>query len=84
MSQGALAKAAGMTRPTITRLESGEMSWTEFHLVTLAQVLHCQPTDLINIDPNNAGTIFEIYNAIPPAKRDQALAVLRTFVDKQK
>jgi transcriptional regulator with XRE-family HTH domain len=74
-----LARAAGMTRPTVSRLETGAISYSHHQLEKLARVLGCSKGDLISTDPNLMGSVFQIYERIPEKDRQHALDVLQTF-----
>lgn len=75
-SQGDLADATGLTRATISRLESGAMDWRKEQLQALAVALACSPSDLIDTDPNLQADIFKIYRRIPAKKRAAAMLAL--------
>jgi transcriptional regulator with XRE-family HTH domain len=72
----ALADAAGMSRPEVSRLESNNRDYNRRNLEKLAKVLQCMPADLIGVDPTKRAGILEIYASITPKDRTDAEIVL--------
>lgn len=62
-----LAKATGLSRPTISRLESGARVYRQEHLEMIAEIFGCTPADLISIDPAEMADIFKIYGGVAAA-----------------
>jgi DNA-binding Xre family transcriptional regulator len=81
-SQGDLAKASGITRATICRLESGAMPYRQWLLEKLAKVLDCAPVDLIGTDPTAQVTIAQIYRRLSEDDRKRALKYLAGLAGK--
>lgn len=79
-SQGELADACGLTRATVSRLESGAMDWRKDQLEALAKALACSPSDLIDTDPNLQADVFKIFRRIPVKKRAAAMKALERLL----
>src|SRR5580658_4524949 len=75
-----LAKRAGTSAQVIADLESGAAELSAKWARTLADAIGTTEGRLRNLDPNEINpSVFDTFNAIPKDKRDQALAILRTF-----
>lgn len=73
-----LAERVGMTHGTLSRIERGRTAYTQPVLEALAEALGTDPASLIMRDPEKPG-IWDIWDQIPPAEREQAIKVLETF-----
>jgi DNA-binding Xre family transcriptional regulator len=76
-SQGDLAAASGITRATISRLESGKLPYHELHLEKLAIPLKCTPGDLVTVNPLNDPAIIQIYYSLSEIKKKAALRAVK-------
>lgn len=81
-TQGELAKKSGITRATISRLESGTLPYRQWQLEQLSETLNCKPHDLIGTDPRMQASIFQIYQRLPEEAQKQALKVMLALADK--
>lgn len=80
LTQGQLAAAAALSGPSsISQIESGKQGWNDSTLILIARALHCLPGELLMRDPFETEPLMSIWALIPPERREQALAVLRTF-----
>lgn len=87
-SQGALARAIGMSRPFITRVLNGERAPSLDFLIKVAQALDVPPEKVLRLagilptspasedDPTMA-EIHDILKNLPPQKRKKALSYLK-------
>lgn len=82
LNQESLAERVGTTQETISRLERGDIAYTQPMLEALADALRCEPADLIMRDPTQPGSLWSIWDQIQPQERDQAMRVLETFTKK--
>lgn len=73
-----LAERVGMTHGTLSRIERGKTAYTQPVLEALAEALGTDPASLIMRDPSKPG-IWDIWDQIAPAERDQAIKVLEAF-----
>ena len=75
-----LAKRAGTSAQVIADLESGAAELSAKWARSLADAIGTTEGRLLNLDPNEINpSVFDTFNAIPKEKREQALAILRTF-----
>lgn len=82
LTQEQLAERIGYDRTYISKIEKGSKRYDQPFLEAMADALGCQPADLIMRDPTVQGSIWSIWDQIPATQRDQAAAVLQTFVKK--
>lgn len=81
MSQAQLAEKVGTADNVISLLESGQRQLSDKWLRRLAPALGTTPGFLLDHDPEDLSTdILDIWSSVPAERRDQAIAVLRTFV----
>lgn len=73
-----LAERVGMTHGTLSRIERGKTAYTQPVLEAVAEALGTTPASLIMRDPTKPG-IWDIWEQIGPAERDQAIKVLEAF-----
>jgi DNA-binding Xre family transcriptional regulator len=81
-TQGDLAKKSGITRATISRLESGTLPYRQWQLEKLSVALDCKPHDLIGTDPNLSASIFQIYQSLSEAGQKRAIRLLQALADE--
>jgi transcriptional regulator with XRE-family HTH domain len=82
LTQEQLAEKVGTSKGHVSRIETGERPYTQQFLESCARVLGCQPADLIARNPEDPEGLWSVWEGIPPAQRDLALAVLRAFRDR--
>ena len=83
MSQETLGELAGTTGSVISLLESGARGLSLKWLMKLAPPLKTSPGFLLDHDPEDLPTdILDIWTSIPEPRREMALKVLDTFVDR--
>lgn len=79
LTQEGLAAATGLTPASISQIETGEQGFSVPTLIALSGALNCLPGDLLSRGPKDIDAIWSAWSAIPSERRDQALAVLKTF-----
>jgi transcriptional regulator with XRE-family HTH domain len=82
LNQEALAERIAVSQETISRLERGQIAYTQPMLEALADALRCSPADLIMRDPTSPNSIWSIWDQIPATQRTQAFRILETFAKK--
>jgi transcriptional regulator with XRE-family HTH domain len=80
-TQGELGRKSGVTRATISRLESGALPYRQSVLEKIAKALDCKPHDLIGVNPFEMADILQIYARIPAELRERAKRTLTSFTD---
>lgn len=82
LTQEQLAEMVETTGGVISTLESGKRKLSPKWLRRLAPVLGTTPGFLLDFHPDELPTdVLDVWNAIPDDRREQALAVLRTFAE---
>lgn len=79
LSQSELAEKMGISREYVSLVENGKRRYDEIFLDAAAQALNCSPADLISREPGPLGGIWNLWDQIDEAQREQALKVLETF-----
>jgi transcriptional regulator with XRE-family HTH domain len=80
MTREELAEKVGTTAAVIWHLEQGERGLSAKWLRKLAPPLNTSPGFLLDYDPNLVSTdLIEIWSAIPPDQREQAMKIIETF-----
>ena len=84
LNQEELAKQAGVTQETISRLETGGIRYTQELLEDVAVALRCTPADLISRDPSGASPVWVVWERIPLSRRAMALETLVVFTKPER
>lgn len=63
----------------LSRIERGETPYSQDILEAIAQVLRCEPADLIVRDPTQADALWSLIDALKPIERAQAVAVIQAL-----
>lgn len=63
----------------LSRIERGETPYSQDILEAVAQVLRCEPADLIMRDPTQPDAIWSLIDTLQPVERAQALAVIEAL-----
>lgn len=69
----------GLSQPNISRIERGELPYSQPLLEILAEVYGTDPASLIIRDPSDPEGLWSIYDGIPTTQRQTALKVLSGF-----
>jgi len=72
----------GITKGNLSRIERGHVPFGQFLLELLAEIYQASPASLIMRDPSKPDAIWDLWDAIEPVQRDQALRVLEAFTKK--
>lgn len=72
----------GLTRPTINRLESGRMEYSQQQVKVIARALRCTEGDLISVNPYASGDIFRIYAGLGQNDKRAVDTFLRSLAPK--
>lgn len=72
-------KRLGISQPNISRVERGEIPYSQTLLELIAEVYGVDAASLIIRDPSDPDGLWSIYDQIEPTQRKVALRVLEGF-----
>lgn len=78
-----LAEIVNRSKGYLSHIERGEKRYNQDLLEELSHALGCEPADLLGRDPDDGATVWQIWEAIPEARKPLALDVLRTFAEPE-
>lgn len=84
LTQEQLADRMGIDRTVISKVERGQVGYTQGFLEAAAYALQCEPGDLLIRDPSQPEAIWSIWEKIPANDRAKARAILETFIHPEK
>lgn len=71
-----------MSKPSVSRLETGSQAYTEPVLNAIADALRCEPADLLRPPSDPAQEEWlALLNSLTQAKSARALRLLKTFLE---
>lgn len=79
LSQEQLAERIGMNRAYLSKIESGKRRYDQPFLEAAAEVLRCEPADLIMRDPTDPDGIWSIWEQLRPVERAQVVEIAKTL-----
>lgn len=79
LTQDQLAERLPISKATLSRIENRKIPYSQDFLEACAEALRCEPADLIMRNPLSTDAVWSIWDQIPPAERDHAIEVLKTF-----
>lgn len=79
LTQDQLADRIGMNRAYLSKIESGKRRYDQPFLEAAADVLRCEPADLIIRDPSDPDGIWSIWDQLKPVERSQVVEIARTL-----
>lgn len=74
----------GITKTSLSRIETGKQPYSQPILEALADVLETDVASLLMRDPGQPDMIWSIWDRIAPPKRDDARRILEALADKEK
>lgn len=83
LSQEVLAERAGMTANNLSQLENYKQSYSAEGLERLAEALHCEPAQLLMVDPSKDDAIWSIWERAKPAERQQIVTIAKALVGQK-
>lgn len=79
LTQEQLAERIGITKSYLSKIESGKKRYDQPFLEAAAEVLQCEPADLIIRDPSDPDGIWSIWDQLQPAQRTQVVEIAKTL-----
>lgn len=76
----------GLSYGNLSKIETGELEYNQHVLEAYAEALGCLPAELLIGPPfgrlgGDRDVGYDILDSLPPERKDQALAILKTFGD---
>lgn len=79
LTQDQLAERIGINRAYLSKIESGKRRYDQPFLEAAAEVLQCEPADLIIRDPSDPDGIWSIWDQLRPVERSQVVEIAKTL-----
>jgi transcriptional regulator with XRE-family HTH domain len=79
LTQEQLAERIGIDRGYLAKIESGKRRYDQPFLEAAAEVLRCEPADLIIRDPSDPDGIWSIWDQLKPTQREQVVEIAKTI-----
>lgn len=79
LTQEKLAERIGVDRTLITHIEKGRRKYDQAFLEAAAEVLRCEPADLIVRDPSDPDGMWSVYDQLKPQQRAQAVEMMKVI-----
>jgi transcriptional regulator with XRE-family HTH domain len=79
LSQEQLAERIGITKSYLSRIENSKRRYDQPFLEAAAEVLRCEPADLIVRDPTDPQGLWSIYDRLGAAERSQLVEVAKVL-----
>lgn len=79
LSQDQLAERIGITRTYLSKIENGRRRYDQPFLEAAAEVLRCEPADLIVRDPTATESLWTIWDQLGPTERVQLVEIGKTL-----
>ncbi|WP_332690043.1 helix-turn-helix domain-containing protein [Devosia sp.] len=78
-TQEQFAERVGVTKSYVSKIEGGKRRYDQPFLEAAAEVLRCQPADLIVRNPADPDGIWSIWDDLRPAERNQVVEIAKTI-----
>lgn len=82
MTQEQLAEAMGWAVSNVSQLEQGRQGYSQEGLEALAEVLRCDPGQLLTVDPTQDEAIWSIWEVAKPGERKMIVNIAKQVVGK--
>ena len=79
-SQEQLAEMIGTTHATLSRIERGLLPYNQPFLERAAEMLMCEPADLLVRNPQDPEGIWSIWDNAKPGQRRQIVEIAKTLL----
>lgn len=79
LTQQKFAERVGVTKSYVSKIESGARRYDQPFLEAAAEVLRCEPADLIMRDPKDPEGIWSIWDQLKPVERSQVVEIAKTI-----
>jgi DNA-binding Xre family transcriptional regulator len=80
LTQEQLAERVGWSVGNVSQLERGLQGYSQEGLEALAEALHCDPGQLLTVDPSKDDAIWSIWERAKPGERQMIIELAKTVV----
>jgi transcriptional regulator with XRE-family HTH domain len=79
LTQEQFAERVGISRAYLSKIESGKRRYDQPFLEAAADILSCEPADLIMRNPTDPAGLWSIYDQLTETQRIQLVAIGETL-----
>lgn len=79
LTQIQLAERIGIDKSYLSKIESGARRYDQPFLEAAAEVLRCEPADLIIRDPSDPDGIWSVWETLTSPQRNQVVEIAKTL-----
>ena len=79
LTQLQLAERIGIDKGYVSKIENGKRRYDQPFLEAAAEVLRCEPADLIMRDPSDPDGIWSVWDTLRPVERAQVVEIAKTI-----
>lgn len=79
LSQVQLAERVGINQGNLSKIEKGIRKYDQEFLEKAADVLGCDPADLLQRDPGASEAIWDLWDKMQPNQREQLVEIAKTL-----
>lgn len=79
LTQDQLAERIGINRAYLSKIEGGKRRYDQPFIEAAAEVLRCEPADLLVRDPLDPEGIWSIWDTLAPTQRQQVVEIAKTL-----
>jgi transcriptional regulator with XRE-family HTH domain len=79
LTQDQLSERIGIDKSYLSKIENGKKRYDQPFLEAAAEVLRCEPADLIMRDPTASESIWSIWEQLQPTQRSQLVEIANTL-----
>lgn len=79
LTQEQFAERIGVDKSYVSKIESGKRRYDQPFLEAAAEILRCEPADLIVRDPTDPEGIWSVWDTLEPVQRAQVVEIAKTL-----
>lgn len=80
LTQEQMAERVGIDKSYLSKIENGKKRYDQPFLEAAAEVLRCEPADLIRRNPADPEGIWDLYDKMTATQRVQAAEVIKALM----
>ena len=79
LTQEQLAERIGISKPYLSKIETGSRRYDQPFLEAASEALRCMPADLLVRDPTDPQGLWSIYDGLTPIERSKLVEMARVL-----